>query len=442
MPTSLARRGAPRCLALAATLLALVPFPLRAQEGQRLASALGCGACHAGLPGAEEIRTRAPVLGPDGETLEVGFIFEYLGDPIVRRPEIAPSRMPDFRLDEGERLALALYLGKGGAPSPTVEAARQRFPSVDADRGRRIFGVLGCASCHGHRDVLPAQVGPDLSREGARVLPGWLSAFLAAPTPVRGPAHPAAPGSRMPDFRLSPDEVAALSALLSSTGRPRASDPTPLSPFMAARTQHLLVQRLSCLGCHETRFGGGGIGPSLVATAERLRPEFVVEMITDPSRAAPGAPMPHQPLPDAEASRVARLLLDTSSRAAPPPPRSLSDPDHPAWSALPDGGGEDEGAALYARHCGSCHGPEGRGNGWNAGTLPVPPAVHADPEAMGRRPDDTLYDGIHAGGFVLDGSARMPGFGSLLSDAQIRALVAYIRVLCACAQPAWAGGEA
>ena len=53
-------------------------------------------------------------------------------------------------------------------------------------------------------------------------------------------------------------------------------------------------------------------------------------------------------------------------------------------------------------------------------------------------PDDSLFDGIHAGAFVLDGSPRMPPFGELLTTEQIRDLVGYIRTLCACRQPSWA----
>ena len=56
---------------------------------------------------------------------------------------------------------------------------------------------------------------------------------------------------------------------------------------------------------------------------------------------------------------------------------------------------------------------------------------------MSRRPDDTLFDGIHAGAWVLDGSAWMPSFGDLLTGNQIRSLVAYIRELCDCTAPAW-----
>jgi mono/diheme cytochrome c family protein len=56
---------------------------------------------------------------------------------------------------------------------------------------------------------------------------------------------------------------------------------------------------------------------------------------------------------------------------------------------------------------------------------------------MERRVDDALFDAVHAGGWVLGRSARMPAFGGLLPPEDIRALVSYIRSLCACEAPAW-----
>jgi mono/diheme cytochrome c family protein len=72
----------------------------------------------------------------------------------------------------------------------------------------------------------------------------------------------------------------------------------------------------------------------------------------------------------------------------------------------------------------------------------MPATAHADAAAMSLRPDDTLYDGIASGGWVLDRSHRMPAFGQALDRDRIRSLVAYIRDLCDCQGPAWAEGGA
>jgi len=100
-------------------------------------------------------------------------------------------------------------------------------------------------------------------------------------------------------------------------------------------------------------------------------------------------------------------------------------------------GTDSIGSTLYARYCTGCHGPQGRGDGPNAASLPVPPARHASKDVMSARPDDALYDTIAGGGAIMNRSPRMPAYGTTLSPAQIRALVRHIRSLCQCRAPGW-----
>jgi len=413
-----------------------VPRDRTQETGRTLAEELGCGACHAGMPRPDLVRRRAPPLGPDAPPLSSEFVFTYLADPVRRRTDIGVSRMPDFRLDEAERVALALFLGNSaGDPTGPFATVRGRHPEASADLGRRVFGVLGCAGCHAGVEGAAPIAAPDLSREGVRVTSAWLDGFVAHPTPVRGDGHPTLAGARMPDFRLDATEATALSSYLAGLGRRFATlDTTALTPFEADRTRRFLEDRLACLGCHRVGESGGGIGPSLDGLANRLEPSFVLEMVLDPQRAAPGSPMARQPMLPREASRLARYLLDLGGVREAPARASLADPAHPAWSTPAD---TTRGAVLYARHCAACHGPEGRGDGWNAPSLPVPPAAHADSARMSARADDTLFDGIWAGAWVLDGSPRMPAFGGLLGAEDVRALVVWIRRLCSCSGPAW-----
>lgn len=413
-------------------LAASTPSP---PDGSTLVSELGCAACHGGVGDPELIRSRAPGFGPGAPLLPAAFVFSYLEDPQRRRPDIGSSRMPDFGLDEGERLALALLLGTPDGDAALTEA-RSRHPDVDAETGRRVFGALGCAGCHDGIAGASNVPAPDLSREGARALPAWLSGYLTAPTPVRGEGHPDLRGARMPDFRLTPEEVEALSTHLQGLGSGFASlDEAPLTTFETRRTERLVENRLACMGCHRIGERGGEIGPSLDGVSLRRRPSFILEMLLDPQRAAPGAPMPHQPLQPREASRLARYLLTFPETGPDRTHTSLADAGRLVWT-IPSTS-TSPGEALYQRHCAACHGAEGRGDGWNAPNLPVPPAPLADATLMGQRPDDTLYDGISAGAWVLDGSPRMPAFGGLLSPSEIQSLVTYIRTLCECQGPAW-----
>ncbi|HZM35693.1 MAG TPA: cytochrome c [Burkholderiales bacterium] len=98
--------------------------------------------------------------------------------------------------------------------------------------------------------------------------------------------------------------------------------------------------------------------------------------------------------------------------------------------ALPD---LAQGKALYDLHCASCHGLrlEGQPN-WRQrlanGRMPAPP--HDESGHTWHHPDEVLF-GITKHGMVPPYAppgypSDMPAFGGALSDAEIRAVLAYI----------------
>jgi mono/diheme cytochrome c family protein len=91
------------------------------------------------------------------------------------------------------------------------------------------------------------------------------------------------------------------------------------------------------------------------------------------------------------------------------------------------------GQVLYAQHCAACHGAKLEGQGeWRKplpnGRMPAPP--HDDSGHTWHHPDDVLF-GITKRGLVPPYAppgyqSDMPAFGGVLSDAEIRAVLAYI----------------
>jgi mono/diheme cytochrome c family protein len=198
-----------------------------------------------------------------------------------------------------------------------------------------------------------------------------------------------------------------------------------LSPFAERKAVAILRQQTSCLGCHELNGDGGRLAPSLTDVGRRRSSAYIRAMIDDPQRVVPGAAMPRPRLDSATKSLViAYLARNAAPGAAPVAQRATRSPIV-------------DGRALYQQWCSGCHGPTGAGDGPNARYLPVPPATHRDAAAMGKRPDDSLYDAIAGGGAIMGKSPRMPAFAGTLTSAEIRALVAYIRELCVCAAPTW-----
>jgi mono/diheme cytochrome c family protein len=85
-------------------------------------------------------------------------------------------------------------------------------------------------------------------------------------------------------------------------------------------------------------------------------------------------------------------------------------------------------------YCSTCHGDQGKGDGVAARALPVKPADHTNPAAMGQLSDAYLTEIITKGGGAVKKSGFMPAWGSSLNEKQVADLVAYIRSLSNSAQ--------
>jgi mono/diheme cytochrome c family protein len=109
------------------------------------------------------------------------------------------------------------------------------------------------------------------------------------------------------------------------------------------------------------------------------------------------------------------------------------------WLALPIANGDAStetvalGKALYARHCAACHGADLEGQrDWKSplasGRMPAPP--HDASGHTWHHADGMLFRitkqgpaAVVGGGYQSD----MPGFGNVMSDSEIRAVIAFIK---------------
>jgi mono/diheme cytochrome c family protein len=317
--------------------------------------------------------------------------------------------------------------------------AGKDFPEADAAKGAAIFTALNCSSCHSSpvRGEWQAKNAPDLSLEGSRVQREWLLDYLKKPVAIRAHGFYPGSGSRMPDFGLTEREAALLTDFLQTQTKAGVPDfvPEPLTAFQREKAAAMLDDKLSCLGCHTLNGKGGAIGPDLSGINQRLQPPYLLAMIRDPHQLSDAVAMPKIPMDPRYQELIARYLWGNDfdrgngnySDLTAQVPVLVQELDSPA--------------GLYQTYCAACHGNKGEADGWNADRLPVLPTKHANGAYMATRPDGTLFDGIYAGGYILNKSHVMPAWGETLSAQQIQELVDYMRVLCACKEPSWAGDD-
>lgn len=95
----------------------------------------------------------------------------------------------------------------------------------------------------------------------------------------------------------------------------------------------------------------------------------------------------------------------------------------------------ERGRVLYAEHCAVCHGDDGQGEpNWTVrnadGSYPAPP--HDSSGHTWHHPDGVLFQIVHDGGArpgMASFPSRMPAWGDVLTDDEIRAVITYLKTL-------------
>ena len=89
-------------------------------------------------------------------------------------------------------------------------------------------------------------------------------------------------------------------------------------------------------------------------------------------------------------------------------------------------------AHNYDTYCVQCHGVNRNGKGINSSSMSVQPRDHSDAKGMSDIPDKELFDAIKEGGLAVNKSVLMPVWGNVLSEEEIKEMVAYLRHVCNC----------
>jgi mono/diheme cytochrome c family protein len=299
------------------------------RQGRMLLATQRCTACHeTDAVGMPELSMRGPSLVGAGARLDPGFLAAWIEAPHELR---ASARMPDVLPSDPEARAadvadLAAFLAGLGADGELVPSGGQGDPRI----GARLFGDLGCFSCHG---LTAEDDGAWISLHSAsqKFRQGALASFLQDPG-----RHE--PWIRMPDLKLTPGEAEHLEAFLREQGG-EARNPPRLGDAVRGAARFV---ELGCARCHDA---GIEAGPA-------AKPLDALLADGDWSRGCMSAD-------PAAAGSSPRFRLSAEERA------SIA-----AFAAEPSGALTRDSAADFAtrqvaeRRCTSCHVLDGQTATW------------------------------------------------------------------------------
>jgi mono/diheme cytochrome c family protein len=116
---------------------------------------------------------------------------------------------------------------------------------------------------------------------------------------------------------------------------------------------------------------------------------------------------------------------DNTSTSTPPAttPSTPAPDTTPSANAGANETAEAMGQRVYTTRCALCHGPDGRGDGPGAAALNPKPRNYHDKAYMATRTDAELLE------VIRNGKGAMPKWGTILSEDEMKAVLAHVRGL-------------
>jgi mono/diheme cytochrome c family protein len=217
-----------------------------------------------------------------------------------------------------------------GACGSCHHDTRPEMPKLN--RGRQLLADHNCAGCHRLQDIdRGVMPGPDLTTVGTKVSREWIYKWLKAPrTVLDGSGNVKVNGyeteisPRMPQFRLSEQELRDLSAYLSSLRGPPVA-PYKFSAAVVAAWEkkpdlveqgEVRFRQMFCTTCHalavtragETKLIGGEIGPELTKVGSKVNRDWLVAWLKSPQAYLPHSKMPRYEWSDEDLYMVTRFI--------------------------------------------------------------------------------------------------------------------------------------
>jgi cbb3-type cytochrome oxidase cytochrome c subunit len=320
-----------------------LPEAPQLNQGRRLLGEFGCKGCHR-LENVERSGTLGPDLTDIGTKVSREWIYKWLKEPrsvidssgnTVVNGYATQPHMPQFQLDEPELRSLTAFLGslhsKSAEPysfdSRAVATLENSSDSVEQGEAR--FRQMFCTTCHslavtraGETVLIGGDIGPELTKVGSKVNPGWLLAWLRNPQAYL-------PKSQMPRYEWSDQDLYLVTRYINTkltdpdllNNVPKLPVPTPEEIRFGRR----LFLKKGCGGCHviqgvkpQEDFGPdlSSLGAESVSRLHfgnskipRTSIAYIQAKISDPKSVNPTAEMPQYRFGSADLDAITTALL-------------------------------------------------------------------------------------------------------------------------------------
>jgi len=252
-------------------------------EGAFIFESIGCLACHSDIE--EDGKIHGPNLARIGEKINYEYLVSWLLEPKKHQPR---TRMPDIRLDEEDAQYVAAFLMslKGGYLEVLSDEDKVRLTDEKtASKGKDLINRYGCFGCHNIQGMEEkTKIGVELSEIGSKHIHlfdfgllekellhevglksshenigearrAWLRAKLTNPRQFdEGRYKRPEDKLRMPNFKLTKDEIETLLVLL--TGMREGELPESYIAKLEGDKKSLVegkgvIDKFNCMGCHQ-----------------------------------------------------------------------------------------------------------------------------------------------------------------------------------------------
>jgi mono/diheme cytochrome c family protein len=348
-----------------------LPGTPQLNEGRNLLARQGCVHCHTvKLPDGSVMKALddPPSLSHIADKTTREWVYAWLKDP---QAYATTSTMPNFKLSDDDARDMSAFLVANSRPVAGNTVTLTAKASADPAAGASLYGESFCASCHAVQNaagnMVGGNVGPELTKVGTKVKPGWLQAWLRNPRIYD-------PGTSMPHYRLNDSQVATLSGFLLGKADADFVANVHLDASTPEQVAHgkRLVSDYGCASCHEI----AGIKKpenfapelSLIGSKpvtqlvflpgmQHTLPDYIAGKIKQPRAFGQGLKMPQYTFTPAQIDSLTTALLSLNDRSHSLPPSlavaATSESDYqPAGRA---------GKLMTDMACFSCHRINGHG---------------------------------------------------------------------------------